>query len=110
MQKEFIAVTTNTGLTFIKRSAIMYCLSDGAYTNIYLEGGGKLTVSKNLKEVKNTLDDHRFVRIHHSHLINLDHTRHFINNGYNCVRMSNGEELAVSRNRKKEFLEGFVRL
>ena len=110
MRKGFIAITTNTGLTFICRTEIMYCLSDGSYSHIYLEGGRKLTVSKNLKEVNTILADKRFVRIHNSHLINLEHICSFINNGHNCVIMSNEEELAVARNRKKAFLDLFDRL
>ena len=110
MKTNHIAITTNTGLTFIRRSEIMYCLSDGSYTHIYLEGGRKLTVSKNLKEVTATLKDTNFFRIHNSHLINLEHTRNYIDNGHNCVVMSNGEELAVARNRKKAFLDLFTKL
>ena len=110
MTQEFITVTTNTGLTFIKRSDIMYCLSDGSYTHLYLAGGRRLTVSKNLKEVTTSLNDSRFIRIHNSHLINVEHINNFINSGHNCVQMSNGEELAVARNRKKAFLELFVKL
>lgn len=110
MRKAYLAITTNTGLIFAKRSDILYCLSDGSYCNIYLDGGRKLTVSKNLKEVETTLNDDRFFRIHHSHLINLDHAYSFINNAHNCVKMSNGEELAVARNRKKGFLELFTKL
>jgi len=110
MRKDYLAITTNTGLIFAKRTAILYCLSDGSYCNIYLNGGRKLTVSKNLKEVETILDDDRFFRIHHSHLINLDHTHSFLNHNHNCVKMSNGEELAVARNRKKGFLELFTKL
>ena len=110
MKKNYIAITTTTGLTIVKRSEIMYCLSDGAYAHIHLVGGRKMLVSKNLKEVTDSLNDDHFIRIHHSHLINLEHTTKFINNGINCVIMSNGEELAVARNRKKEFLDLFTKL
>ncbi len=110
MKKEYLAITTSTGLNFINRNEIMYCLSDGSYTNIYLKGGRKLTVSKNLKEVESVLVDSQFVRIHNSHLINLSHAEGYINNGHNCVKMNNGEELAVARNRKKDFLDLFDKL
>ena len=110
MPKSNLAITARTGLLFIKRAEILYCCSEGAYTHIYLEGGRKLTVSKNLKEVEATLQDEQFVRIHASHLVNLDHAVGYINNSYNCVKMSNGEELAVARNRKKDFLGLFDRL
>ena len=110
MKKEYLAITTSTGLNFIKRNEIMYCLSDGSYTNIYLEEGSKVTLSKNLKEVESILAEPQFVRIHNSHLINLTHITGYVNNGHNCVQMSNGEELSVARNRKKEFLDSFTRL
>ncbi len=110
LKREHLAITTTTGLSFVKRSDVLYCCSDGAYTNIYLVGGRKLTVSKNLKEVESTLQDELFIRIHNSHLINLDHAVGYINNAYNCVKMSNGEELAVSRNRKKELMDCFVKI
>lgn len=110
MRKNYIAVATNIGLTFICRSEILYCLSNGSYTHIHLEGGQEVTVSKNLKEVEAILADKDFFRIHHSHLINLTHARSFINTSHNFVKMSNGEELAVSRNRKKAFLDLFTKL
>ena len=110
MKKDYLAITTNTGLIFAKRADILYCLSDGAYCNIYLIGGRKITVSKNLKEVETILDDPTFFRIHHSHLINMAHAIGYLNQHYNCVKMRNGEELAVARNRKKAFLELFTKL
>jgi len=110
MPKSHLAITARTGLLFIKRAEILYCCSEGAYTHIYLEGGRKLTVSKNLKEVEATLQDEQFVRIHASHLVNLDHAVGYINNSYNCVKMSNGEELSVARSRKQELMDCFVRI
>lgn len=110
MRREHLAITTTTGLSFVKRKEVLYCCSDGAYTNIYLDGGRKLTVSKNLKEVESSLSDENFIRIHNSHLINLDHALGYINNNYNCVKMSNGEELSVSRNKKKDLMECFVKI
>ncbi len=110
MQKAHIAITARTGLIFIKRAEILYCCSEGAYTNIHLEGGRKLTVSKNLKEVQATLQDEQFVRIHASHLVNLEHTVGYINNSYNCVKMSNGKELSVARSRKQELMDCFVKI
>ncbi|MEM1121010.1 MAG: LytTR family DNA-binding domain-containing protein [Bacteroidota bacterium] len=110
MQKNHLAITARKGLHFIKRAEILYCCSEGAYTNIYLENNRKLTVSKNLKEVEATLQDEQFVRIHASHLVNLEHTVGYLNNNYNCVQMSNGEVLAVARSRKQAFMNCFVRL
>ncbi len=105
-----VALTTTTGIIFVKKSDILYCLAENSYTNVYLEGGKKVTISKHLKKVEQALQNDTFVRIHDSHLINLRHLIRFVNDNHSCVLMSNGEELGVSRNRKKEFLQWFVRI
>lgn len=105
-----IALSASVGLVLVKKIDIIYCLSEGAYTNIYLVGGKKVTVAKNLKEVENALNDPSFERIHHSHLINLSHALRFVNEQYNYVLMANGEELSVSKSRKKAFLERFTKI
>lgn len=110
MKKELLAITTSTGFILVEKSAILYCLSDGSYAHIHLEDGQKLTVSKNLKEVEALLADDCFFRIHHSHLVNLNHVISYLNISHNCVQMRNGEELGVARNRKKAFLELFTRI
>ena len=111
MRKAFLALLTNKGWFFVKREQIMYCLSNGAYTQIHLAQGHSIIVSKNLKTVASTFEkDERFVRIHNSHLINLDYAVYFKNSNCNYVKMKNGEELAISRNRKKVFFEAFERV
>ncbi len=110
MKKNHLAITTTSGLVFVKRTDVLYCCSEGAYTNIHLEDGKKLTVSKNLKAVQASIKDEQFVRIHASHLINLDHAIGYLNNNYDHVKMSNGAELNVSRSRKQALMECFVKL
>ena len=105
-----VALTTSTGLVFVKRTDILYCLAENSYTNVYLKGGRKVTVSKHLKKVEQALPSATFVRIHDSHLINLQHLVRYVNDNHSCVLMSNGEELGVSRNKRKEFLQRFVKI
>ena len=67
MRKAYLAFLTNIGWSFVKREQIMYCLSNGAYTQIYLAEGNSIMVSKNLKAVANLFEqDECFIRIHHS--------------------------------------------
>ena len=47
-----VALTTSTGLVFVKKADILYCLAENSYTNVYLKGGRKVTVSKHLKKVE----------------------------------------------------------
>ena len=46
-----VALTTSTGLVFVKKADILYCLAENSYTNVYLKGGRKVTVSKHLKRM-----------------------------------------------------------
>lgn len=110
MEKQHLAITTNTALIFVNKSEVLYCCGDGSYTNIYLEGGRKITVSKHLKEIEVAINDKNFVRVHNSHLININHAIAYVNSNHNCVKMRNGEELSVSRNRKKDLMEYFIKL
>lgn len=105
-----VAIPTNIELLFVRQEDILYCCGEGSYTNIYLQNNRKITVSKHLKEIETMLNSEEFVRIHNSHLINIYHAMAYANSNYNCVRMSNGEELSVSRSRKKELMDYFIRL
>lgn len=104
-----IAIPGIDGLTFIYQESIVYALSDGHQTHLCMKNGSRITLHKGLKEVLEALPKERFVRVHHSHAINLQHINQFqIRN--NKVLMSNGEWLAVARSKRQDFLERFVRL
>lgn len=74
------------------------------YTNIYLNGGKK-TVSKLMGDFELQLSPHRFFRIHHCTLINLNHIEEFqrFNGGY--VVMQNDAKLEESHRKRKDFLD-----
>ena len=104
-----IAINTDNGIFFKKESEILYFKAQGSYTHIYLEGepGNKITVSKPLSRVLKSLQTDSFVRIHNSYAINLVHLNSFCKDTNNKVIMTNGEVLAVSRNRKSLLFERF---
>ena len=104
-----IAVHTSGGVVFLQESEILYCKAEGSYTHIHLENRdkSKLTVAKPLRRVLETLCETYFVRIHHSYAINLLHAVSFNGAEKNCVAMTNGENIAVSRSRKDAFLKRF---
>jgi two-component system LytT family response regulator len=105
-----IAINDGHGFTFIHGKEILYCLSEGGSTHLYMLDGSIVTVSKKLKEVGELLKDEAFVRVHHSHIINLLHLARFVNNNMNYVLMKNGEKLSVARSRKTELLNRFTKL
>lgn len=76
--------------------------SDGGYTKVYLVDGKRIMVSKTMKEYDDLLMDAGFLRVHHSHLINMNHLFCF-EKAEGHVVMKDDSIVPVS-NRKKDHL------
>lgn len=100
-----IALPTTNGFRMVSIQQIVRCEADSSYTHLYLENGTKIVISRSLKTLENALPTNDFVRVHHSHLVNLNFISHFIRNGGNKLYMTNNDEIEVSRNRKKDLME-----
>lgn len=106
---EKIALPTSEGLRFVKVDNIIRCQSDNNYTSFILKTGERILVTKTLKEFEETLSGSNFVRIHQSHLINLNYVERYIKGEGGSVIMSDGSEVEVSRRRKENFLDKMAR-
>ena len=95
-----IALPTTQGVEYVEIAEIIRCESDSNYTRIYQGGANPTLICRTLKEVEELLDGANFARIHHSHLINLDHLRKYLRSDGGYVVMSDGSEITVSRSRK----------
>ena len=105
-----LAVHDGTVMRFLTIDDILYCTADGSYTNIYLDGGDRIVLSRNLKNVADRLPKNYFVRVHQSCVINLFHVMEYKNGSFSVVLMRNQEEISVSRNRKAFFLNRFTKI
>ena len=105
-----IALTTSDYFVFVDASDILYCESDSNYTTFFLANGEKVVVSKTLKEVEQHLGKDDFFRIHASYLINMKHILKFTRGSRGLVVMSNNQRIAVSRKKREQFFEMFLKL
>ncbi|MFK7950650.1 MAG: LytR/AlgR family response regulator transcription factor [Saprospiraceae bacterium] len=99
-----IVIPSQKGLELIEVDTIIRCEADSNYSIIYLIAH-KIVVTKTLKELEQLLEYHNFIRIHHSHLINLRHLKAYLKGEGGEVILSNGEHINVSRSRKSRLLE-----
>lgn len=99
-----IALHTSKGIYLYELERIIRLQSEGNYTNIYLKDGKKVTVAKTLREFEELLDTSGFCRIHHSHIINLNHLESYINKDGGYVIMGNNATLPVSKRKKGDLL------
>ncbi len=100
-----IGIGTADKIVFIQIPDILYCEAQGAYTQLYLKDNKKMLASRSLGDFEAQLAGHPFFRIHHHHLINLNHVREFQRRDGGYVIMDNDKQLEVSQRKRKEFLE-----
>ena len=96
-----IALSLHDKLEFIEISSIIRCESDDNYTTFFLKTGGKLLVSKPLKEYDELLSPYGFLRIHQSHLINLEEVKSYVKSEGGYIKMKDGSSVSISRQRRE---------
>lgn len=105
-----LALPTNFGFHCLRVDEILRCESDGNYTTVYALEGKPILICRTMKEFEDLLVDHtQFFRIHRSHIINMRFVKDILKND-GLVRMRDGKELEISRRRREEFYDAFMRL
>jgi two-component system, LytTR family, response regulator len=102
-----IAVPTAEGFDFILIEDIIRCEAQGPYTRIFIKGSKSILVSKPLKDYETLLPDNIFLRIHNSHLVNLNFIKKYNRGRGGYIEMDDGTALEVATRRKDEFLSRF---
>ncbi|MBA4241628.1 MAG: DNA-binding response regulator [Sphingobacteriaceae bacterium] len=100
--KKKIVLKTMERIYSVDLDDIIRFESDGGYTKVYLVDGKRIMVSKTMKEYDDLLMDVGFLRVHHSHLINMNHLFCF-EKAEGHVVMKDDSIVPVS-NRKKDHL------
>jgi len=100
-----IALPTMQGLELVPVSSIIYCTANNNYTEFILSGKKRLLVSRTLKEVEEVLADHAFLRVHNSHIVNLNAITRYIRGEGGYLIMSDASHVDVSRSRKELLLQ-----
>ena len=100
-----IALPSMEGLQMIDVNSIISCASDSNYTIFLLKNKQKIIVSHTLKETEEMLEEYSFLRVHHSHLVNLNEVSKYIKGEGGYLIMSDGSIVDVSRSRKEALLK-----
>jgi two-component system, LytTR family, response regulator len=100
-----VAIPTVEGLQMVLIESIISCSSESNYTEFYLKNKKKITASRTLKEIEEMLDDYSFLRVHHSHLVNLNEVEKYVKGDGGYLIMSDKTTIDVSRSRKEILLK-----
>lgn len=96
------------GFEVVVLKDIIRCEANDNLTDLYLLDGTKRTVCRTLKFYENVLNDYDFIRVHKSHIINVNYVKRYIKGKGGEVMLTNGTEVRVSLTRKQAFLERFA--
>jgi len=100
-----IALPTMEGLQMIAVESIISCEADDNYTKLMLKNNKKIVVSCTLRVIEELLEDHSFIRVHRSFVVNLHEIEKYVKGDGGYLIMSDGSEILISRNKKEELLK-----
>ena len=100
-----LSLATTDRLIFVKVADIIRCEGEANYTRFHLICGPPILVSKTLKEYEELLTPFNFLRIHQSHLVNLEYVSAFVKSEGGYLTLNDGSCLSVARNRKERVLQ-----
>ncbi len=104
MTNNKVVFSTSDGLEIVDTSTIYRCQSDNNYTHVYMQDQNKLFLSKTLKEVELMLESSKFLRVHQSHLVNIDYVKKFVKAEGGYLEMKNGDQVSVSKSKRDHLL------
>lgn len=105
-----VSLPTLEGFLFIDYNDILHCEASGSYSNFHLIDGRKIMVSMRLKECSTLLPDTVFYRVHHSHIINMNHVTKYIKGRVGQVVLTGNVTVEVAASRKDQFLQSIRKM
>jgi len=105
-EKQQIILPTLEGFEVVKIENIIRLQGNGNFTDIYLKDKSKKMVCRFLKHFEEILPI-PFLRIHKSHIINIDYVKSYHKNSGGYVLLEDGNEIEISPAYKDHFLKMF---
>ncbi|MDB4285810.1 LytTR family DNA-binding domain-containing protein [bacterium] len=105
MQKVVLPILDGFEVVHVKD--IIRLQANGNFTDFYLVDGSKKMICRTLKFYDEILSDLDFVRVHKSHLINLQYVKGYKKGKGGQLTMEGGAVVDVSASRKQELLSRF---
>ncbi len=99
-----IPLSLSNKIMLIEPENIIYCKSEGSYTQVYLKDKQKVLVSKSIKQIERLCPSDLFLRVHKSYIVNIKEVVEYIRQGGGELILSSGMVVPVSRTHKNEVL------
>jgi two-component system, LytTR family, response regulator len=104
-QHSRLALHTMDKIHVVHIRDILRCESSANYTIFHFTDQRQLLVTKTLKEFDQMLSAHGFLRVHQSHLVNLEYVREFVKSDGGYLRMTDAAEVPVSSRKRSQVMQ-----
>ncbi len=103
-----LVINTFDKVFIIDADNIIHCEAVNNYTRFHLDNGEDILAAKTLSKFENLLaKTENFIRVHRSHLININHIKSFSKGDKCIIYMSNNQTVPYSVDKRK-ILQGLL--
>jgi len=106
-QLKKIVLPTMEGFDVVQLKDIIHCQANDNLTDFHLQNGSKKTVCKTLKFFEDALKEFDFLRVHKSHLININFVTSYHKGKTGEIKLNNGSTVPLSSSRREDFINRF---
>lgn len=106
-QNKKVVLPVLDGFEVVEVHEIIRCQANGNFTDFLLKDGSKKMICRTLKFYDELLSELGFIRIHKSHLVNMEYIVGYKKGKGGQVSMKNGDMVDVAPSRKKDLLKHF---
>lgn len=100
-----ISLASQERIAVVEIVDIVRCESDGNNTWFILRSGEKIFVTRTMKQFEQLLEQHGFMRVHQSHLVQMNQVREFQKRDGGYLKLKNGDLIPVAVRKRAEVLE-----
>ena len=100
-----ITINHSGGIKIVNKSTITHLTADGNCTHIYFKDGSRYIDTRTLKIYDGLLDHAPFMRVHKSHIVNIDYVNEYSSKEGHYAVLSSNLKVPISRANVKDFIE-----
>ena len=106
-QHKKVVLPVMDGFEVVQVKDIIRCQGNDNFTDFYLADGSKKMICRTLKFYEEVLSEFGFLRVHRSHLVNLEYVTGYKKGKGGMLTMQDGSTVDVSPSRKQELISRF---
>lgn len=105
LAKDKIIFKTQEGWHIVELDNIIRCESDKGYSTIFTKKQGNITLAKKIIDIQKVICAANFLRIHQSHIVNINEVELLKKGRNTTLRLSDGSILPVSTSKRQIVFE-----